>query len=78
MSGTSSGALVGALYAGGHSPAAILEFFRGEANSLDRIQKRIYAQVEQERVALADQGTNKSLGHATWRSFDLHFRTPFS
>ncbi|HWB00578.1 MAG TPA: YHYH protein, partial [Pirellulales bacterium] len=43
----------------------------------DLIQQRIYPAVVQDRTVLADPGTNKNLGLATWRSFDLEFRTPF-
>lgn len=55
-----------------------VEFFRdGGANSLDHVRQSIYEQVERDRKSLADQGTNKNLGRATWRSFDMVFRTPF-
>lgn len=55
-----------------------VEFFRDDGkNSLDHIKKNIYPLVEQDRKHLLDKGTNKNLGLATWRSFDLEFRTPF-
>ncbi len=54
------------------------EFFRdGGTNSLDHIRQTIYPQVERGRADLADKGTNRSLGNATWRSFDMVFRTPY-
>ena len=46
-------------------------------NSLDMIKKSIYPQVELDRTNLADKGTNKSLGPATWRTYSIDFRTPF-
>src|SRR6476659_4072221 len=56
-----------------------VEFFRDNGtNSLDHIKKHIYPLVEQDRQDLRDSGTNKNLGLATWRSFDLEFKTPFS
>src|SRR6478609_2708857 len=42
------------------------------------IKKHIYPLVEQDRKDLRDAGTNKNLGLATWRSFDLEFKTPFA
>jgi hypothetical protein len=55
-----------------------VEFFRDSGtNSVDHIKKHIYALVEQDRQDLRDAGTNKNLGLATWRSFDLEFKTPF-
>lgn len=55
-----------------------VDFFRDQGtNSLDHIKKQIYPLVEQDRQHLRDAGTNKTLGLATWRSFDLEFRTPF-
>ncbi len=55
-----------------------VEFFKDDGrNPLDFIKKSIYPQVELERKSLADSGTNKSLGLATWRTFSLDVRTPF-
>lgn len=55
-----------------------VEFLRDAGtNSLDHIKQSIYERVEQDRRVLADPGTNQRLGRATWRSFDLVFRTPF-
>ncbi|HEY2413451.1 MAG TPA: YHYH protein [Pirellulaceae bacterium] len=55
-----------------------VEFFRDNGtNSLDHIKKHVYPLVEQDRKDLRDAGTNKNLGLATWRSFDLEFKTPF-
>jgi hypothetical protein len=55
-----------------------VEFSRDNgANSLDHIKKHIYPLVEQDRKDLRDKGTNKNLGLATWRSYDLEFKTPF-
>lgn len=55
-----------------------VEFFRdGGKNSLDHVKKSLYELVERDRKALADAGTNRNLGRATWRYFDLEFRTPF-
>lgn len=55
-----------------------VEFFKdGGTNSLDFIKKSIYAQVEQDRTILADKGTNKNLGPATWRQYSIDVRTPF-
>ena len=55
-----------------------VEFFRDNgSNSLDAISTRIYPQIERERQDLRDAGTNRSLGKAHWRSYDLDFRTPF-
>src|SRR5262249_40043051 len=49
-----------------------VEFLRDNGtNSLDHIKKQIYPLVEQDRKDLRDAGTNKNLGLATWRSFDL-------
>jgi hypothetical protein len=56
-----------------------VEFFKdGGTNSLDFIKKSILAQVERERQSLADAGTNKSLGSATWRNYSIDVRTPFA
>ena len=55
-----------------------VEFFRdGGTNSLDHVQQSIYGQIAQERDDLRDQATNANLGLASWRSYDLDFRTPF-
>jgi hypothetical protein len=55
-----------------------VEFFRdGGTNPLDHVQKSIFAQLAQERDDLRDKGTNANLGSASWRSYDLEFRTPF-
>jgi hypothetical protein len=55
-----------------------VEFFRGSAgNALDHVKRWIYPQVVADRAALRDPGTNRNLGRATWRAFDLEFRTPF-
>ena len=55
-----------------------VEFFRdGGSNSLDQVKKRFYPQVVAERRALDDPGTNRQRGEATWRPYDLEFRTPF-
>ncbi|MCM2370298.1 sulfatase-like hydrolase/transferase [Aporhodopirellula aestuarii] len=56
-----------------------VEFFqRGGTDSLDLIKERIYSQVLQERKDFFDQDTNESLGHATWRTYAMDFRTPFA
>jgi hypothetical protein len=55
-----------------------VEFFKDEGkNPLDYIKKSIYPQIELERKSLADAGTNKNLGPATWRSYSIDVRTPF-
>ena len=55
-----------------------VEFFRDAgSNTLDHTKRLIYPQIVADRTALRDAGTNKNLGLATWRSFDLDFRTPF-
>jgi hypothetical protein len=57
-----------------------VEFFRdGGTNSLDHVKKSIYPDVVRQRDDLQDKGTNRTLGSgaATWRSYDLEFRTPF-
>ncbi|MFP6900395.1 MAG: YHYH protein [Opitutales bacterium] len=46
-------------------------------DDLDFIKKEIYGQVERERKDLKDEGTNRNLGSATWRQYELAFRTPF-
>lgn len=56
-----------------------VNFFRdGGKNSLDHVKQSLYENVERDRQALADPGTNKKLGRATWRAFELTFRTPFA
>lgn len=56
-----------------------VEFFRdGGTNSLDHIKQELYPLVERDRQVLVDPGTNKSLGLAVWRSYDMTFRTPFA
>jgi hypothetical protein len=53
-------------------------FFKDEGkNPLDHVKKSLYGQVELERKTLADQGTNKNLGPASWRTYALDVRTPF-
>lgn len=55
-----------------------IDFFRdGGTNPLDHVKQSLYELVERDRRALADNGTNKKLGGATWRWFDMTFRTPF-
>jgi hypothetical protein len=55
-----------------------VEFLRdGGTNTLDHVKQELFPLVEQDRMALADPGTNKSLGRAAWRSYDMVFRTPF-
>lgn len=46
--------------------------------SLDFIKTRIYPQVVRERKDLKDDRTNESLGHGTWRTYAMDFRTPFA
>ena len=56
-----------------------VEFFgENRTNKLDKIKQRIFAQVRQERADLADKGTSKTLGPATWRTYEMDFRTPFA
>ncbi|MCE9562160.1 MAG: YHYH protein [Planctomycetes bacterium] len=56
-----------------------VEFFKDDGkNPLDFIKKSIYPQVELERKSLADSGTNKSLGLATWRTYSINVRTPYA
>jgi hypothetical protein len=56
-----------------------VEFFgRSTEDVLDKIKRRIYPQVRQERADLMDPGTSKALGNATWRTYEMEFRTPFS
>jgi hypothetical protein len=55
-----------------------VDFFKDAgASALDFVKKSIYEQVERERKDLADAGTNRNLGSATWRNYLLDFRTPF-
>ena len=46
-------------------------------DDLDFIKKKIHGQVQRERKDLKDEGTNRNLGSATWRQYELTFRTPF-
>ncbi|MFK7777858.1 MAG: YHYH protein, partial [Gimesia sp.] len=56
-----------------------VEFFqKNGTDSLDLIKTRIYSQVERERKDFKDDGTNKNLGLATWRTYAMDFRTPFA
>ena len=56
-----------------------VEFFqRSGTDSLDLIKERIYSQVLQERQDFFDKDTNESLGHSTWRTYAMDFRTPFA
>lgn len=56
-----------------------VEFFqKGGTSSLDYIKERIYDQVVREREDLFDKDTNESLGHGTWRTYAMDFRTPFA
>lgn len=56
-----------------------VEFLQNDgADSLDSIKTRIYTQVLRERKDLTDEQTNESLGHGTWRTYSMDFRTPFS
>ncbi len=55
-----------------------VEFFCDDGtNALDHITRDLSGLIAQDRQTLADKGTNKNLGPATWRSFDLEFHTPF-
>ncbi|MFM2094320.1 MAG: Arylsulfatase, partial [Planctomycetota bacterium] len=55
-----------------------IDFFRdGGTNPLDHVKQSLYELVERDRKILTDTGTNKKLGGATWRWFDMTFRTPF-
>ncbi|EMI53206.1 sulfatase-like hydrolase/transferase [Rhodopirellula sallentina] len=57
----------------------MVEFFqKAGTDSLDSIKSRIYPQVERERRDFRDESTNASLGHATWRTYAMDFRTPFA
>ncbi len=56
-----------------------VEFFqKGGTDSLDLIKTRIYPQVQRERNDLKDESTNENLGHSTWRTYAMDFRTPFA
>ncbi|MGB7328915.1 MAG: sulfatase-like hydrolase/transferase [Rubripirellula sp.] len=56
-----------------------VEFFQHSGtDSLDLIKERIYPQVLQERKDFFDKDTNESLGHGTWRTYAMDFRTPFA
>ncbi|KLU06731.1 Choline-sulfatase [Rhodopirellula islandica] len=56
-----------------------VEFFqKNGTDSLDLIKERIYPQVLREREDFFDKDTNESLGHATWRTYAMDFRTPFA
>ena len=55
-----------------------VDFLRdGGRDALDGVKQELYPLVVVERLALADPGTNKRLGRAVWRSYDMVFRTPF-
>ena len=55
-----------------------VEFFNNNGTrSLDMIKERIYGKVVRERKDLKDDATNASLGHGTWRTYAMDFRTPF-
>ncbi len=55
-----------------------VEFFGAKrSDPLDRIKRRLFSQVRQERKDLRDPGTNRSLGTGTWRTYEMEFRTPF-
>lgn len=56
-----------------------VEFFNNKGtDSLDVIKERIYGKVVTERADLKDEATNSSLGHGTWRTYAMDFRTPFA
>ena len=56
-----------------------VEFFKNKRqDSLDSITTRIYPQIQRERKDFADEGTNKNLGNASWRTYAMDFRTPFA
>lgn len=56
-----------------------VEFFNNNGtDSLDMIKERIYGKVITERSDLKDAATNSSLGHGTWRTYAMDFRTPFA
>ncbi len=55
-----------------------VEFFKDAGkNPLDHVDKPLAELIDRDRKNLADAGTNKNLGLATWRTFTLDFRTPF-
>ena len=55
-----------------------VEFFgKNPSDSLDKIKRRIFPQVRQERNDLNDPSTNESLDPGTWRTYEMDFRTPF-
>ncbi|WP_083732362.1 YHYH protein [Fuerstiella marisgermanici] len=51
---------------------------KGQNGSLDFIKTRIFSQIVRERNDFKDDGTNESLGRATWRTYAMDFRTPFA
>ena len=53
---------------------------QGRRQELPRLYQEVRStpQVERERQSLADAGTNKSLGSATWRNYSIDVRTPFA
>lgn len=56
-----------------------VEFFKDNGkNPLDHIKKSVLEQIERQRKDFLDPATNKSLGHGTWRSVAIEFRTPFT
>ncbi len=56
-----------------------VEFYgKGGTDALDKIKQRIFPQVRQERTDLADRSTSEKLGPATWRTYEMEFRTPFA
>ena len=56
-----------------------VEFLQNAGNdSLDQIKSRIYPQVLRQRADIKDDATNDSLGHGTWRTYAMDFRTPFA
>lgn len=56
-----------------------VEFFKNNRkDALDSIKTRVYQQLQRERKDLADEGTNKNLGTAAWRTYAMDFRTPFA
>jgi YHYH protein len=55
-----------------------VEYFKDKGkNPLDHVKKSIFGQVELDRKNLADAGTNRNLGKATWRNYSINVRTPF-
>jgi hypothetical protein len=54
-----------------------VDYFKDKgANALDFVKKSIATQVENYRTELVDEGTNQSLGNASWHSFSIQVRTP--